>query len=829
MSSDSFYSWLVSEVMDVLRRSPGSGAPFMVWCDPDRQWLGPLRAAATAGKFELWAPESADKAEHELLIRERFHREPFKPRVVWLPVSRDDITFFKVFELQAEEVWEKSLVDAVRAYGVRVPREQESKWTADLPQLVRQLGDQPRTSWDEGGNTAGRLLEDRRLLKVIAGPSGEFDRLRQEGLFDVFVRRATEDFAFSDPTGKEERSWRIETTARLLCTEAAEASPHDLPREPDRILPSGSARARALELLESWRNDMRFSKSFEELVVEADRTVGLGFWARNLSTPPKSRGSREVERELFERAVARLDRIEQVDLLATELGRDVGIFQDRADGFWGKVARDRIGWAAMATLGEVASVLASNGIGEPDWTSAEQAIAWYRDGGWRIDMAGERLFVESPDLPPQLSRIRARLRRAFLSCIHRVGRAFSDILARHPQQVLSLPSAGETALKELESAKTPTALIFLDACRMDLGQRLAEMLNEGEPIARAMVSVAVAPLPSITALGMAFALPMPRKQLAVSFSSKGASLTTSGFKGDLTRADDRKKWLTENNEAKEHYRITDIRGGEINIKAPSKTRRVIAVYAAELDRHDGELQITGADDHLRGYVQAIRRLREAGWSRIIILTDHGFFHTQADEQEPEKQKPTGEVLWESRRAIVGHDLKHPTALLLGVSGSDLKAAIPRSTSWFEVPGGMKFMHGGATLQERIIPVVVATWPAKAHKAKVLLDEMKHVTSLTPWVKLRAAAGLFGATDSTVLSREVIIEIKEAATGRTVFRHDEPVIVKSSGEEQTIRLMLAENPPTLPTGASMVVEVRDADDDELLIKEPATLEVNIDEW
>lgn len=96
-------------------------------------------------------------------------------------------------------------------------------------------------------------------------------------------------------------------------------------------------------------------------------------------------------------------------------------------------------------------------------------------------------------------------------------------------------TAGEVVLAEVQRQKGPLALVFLDACRFDLGQRLADMLNTGEPAPRANVSAAVAPVPSITDLGMALALPITRAQLRVRLNQNGKFVVTAeGFDGNLT-------------------------------------------------------------------------------------------------------------------------------------------------------------------------------------------------------------------------------------------------------------------------------------------------------
>lgn len=61
--------------------------------------------------FELWAPESYDDPEHELLVRERFFTSERLRRIIWIPVSRDEISWIKIFELEAQAVF-KAIAEA---------------------------------------------------------------------------------------------------------------------------------------------------------------------------------------------------------------------------------------------------------------------------------------------------------------------------------------------------------------------------------------------------------------------------------------------------------------------------------------------------------------------------------------------------------------------------------------------------------------------------------------------------------------------------------------------------------------------------------------------
>ena len=828
-SSQTFQQWLIAEVMAVLGRQ-SLPSPVLLWCDPNREWLDLLRTAAARGGFELWA----DPDEHELVLRDRFYRAPRAPRVVWLPRARDEITWFKVLELEAESVWEKDLLVALRAYGVTISRDHEEELRPLLPAHAREWFNEPRETWKEltPGHAKGTLVDDRRMLEILAGAEGEFERLRQEERFNIFRRRALDDFGLPDPAEQAEAPWRVAALARLLCTEAAAGNPAAPPPSGEQVIPAGLVRECALGLLADWQTNVHWIPSFERLCPKADAVAGLTYWAKGLTTLPHSYASRAVEETLLQQLAGQLDKIAQVDDLAQELAALEPALQERVKGFWGHLAAYPVGWRQLLGLSTAAGLLVEHNQAEKDWKSALDAVQWYTDRGWRLDLVGESLFEEAPDMPGQLHRIRVRLRRGYLRATDRIGCAFSELLDHDSRAVLALPTVGEVALAELEGGQVPTALLFLDALRFDLGQRLAELLNAGEPARRAEVQPARAPLPSVTPLGMAFALPLKRDQLRVELQpDKSFQVSAVSVSSNLAEAQARRDWLAARYAVKEFLSIADVVDGD-QLKR-GRAPRLVVVHGDVLDKagHEGQLQLTGATEHLERYARAIRRLREAGFQRVIIATDHGFFHWQPEADEVEVVKPKGEVLWSSRRAMVGHDMTHPTALCLPVPQSDLEAMVPRSVNAFKTYGGLGFFHGGATLQELIVPVIVVQWPARATKVAVVLKPVEQITGQVPRVQVGPGIGgqtLFGP-DETCLARRVRIKVQEPTSGRVIFRHEDPVTVEPGGEVCTVALTLVESHPALPYGSPLVVLVLDADDEEILAREEVTLKVDIDEW
>jgi uncharacterized protein (TIGR02687 family) len=99
---------------------------------------------------------------------------------------------------------------------------------------------------------------------------------------------------------------------------------------------------------------------------------------------------------------------------------------------------------------------------------------------------------------------------------------------------------------------------------------------------------------------------------------------------------------------------------------------------------------------------------------VVITADHGFFFTESAPGEPDKSsltdKPPG-TLKAKKRYLIGSDLGDhdsvwhgSTALTSGAHGG-MEFWIPKGANRFHFMGGARFVHGGAMLQEIVVPVV----------------------------------------------------------------------------------------------------------------------------
>lgn len=834
MSPDSFQSWLCKEIGNRLgRKSDEPG--FILWCDADLEWKDLLVEAAACGGFELWADET-----HELLLRERFYQTYLAKRIIWLPIARDEIGYFKVFELRAMEVITWSLAEALAGYGVELPPDQLSELKPLLAAHAKEWFGHPYSTWKEltPGNAKGTLMDDDMVLEMLATPGKQFDTLVAENRFSLLARRLTEDFGLPVPVDeKDADGWRTNAVAALLCTDAAQKCPSHPPSDAKRVIPPGTQRERALKLLNRWQKQVDFAETFEVLATKADSQAGLGYWVRGLTLQPPPLASPAAEKALFDREVEAISGIQDFESLAKALDAKAGFYRNHAEGFWGKYARESIRWGHLGKLAAAAGVLLEQAGAESQWKSLGDAVTWFTCRGWEADQQGEMLFRDDSKMPGALAGVLARTRKAYLRHVDTTNAAFSEMLSHTGPDSLDLPFAGDViqSMAAGATAKEPVAVFVLDACRFDLGMRLAELLNQGEPARRAEVSAARAPVPSITALGMPLCLPGAADTLQVDISDKKWRVTAKGFPGDLTQAQQRRTWLKSNFKLKDNavsLAVDDIVDAtsldSLNAKSLG---RLVFVFGDELDDHDCVLKPFGLDQTLERYATAIRKLRAAGYYQVAMVTDHGFYHWEPDADEKELAKPEGDILIESRRAVAGHDLTHRTALTFHATKSEVDVCIPRSVNCFKTYGRIGFFHGGATLQELVTPVLIARWPRKARKISVVLKPLDRITSLTPRVEIAPAAGqrdLLGAVDENLLSRNVILKVVDPASGKALFRAKQVVVLEPGGVTRVVELERFEGAEAT-LGAELQLLALDAEDEEILDRQQVTLHAELDNW
>lgn len=254
-------------------------------------------------------------------------------------------------------------------------------------------------------------------------------------------------------------------------------------------------------------------------------------------------------------------------------------------------------------------------------------------------------------------------------------------------------------------------VIISDAFRYEAARELLLDLN-GKYRFKASLEPMLGVLPSYTALGMAALLPhsavgyKPGGEVTVD-SKPTAGLENrdtilGGYQGIALKADE--VMAMKKDEGRER-----IRG-----------KRVIYIYHNEIDAA-GDSASTEADTFraVRSAIQSLGQLTrqivdKLNGSHVFITADHGFLFQESAPTLIDKtampSKPDGTVIAKKRyllgRRLPNHpDVWHGKASETAGAEGDMEFWIPRGTSRFHFVGGARFIHGGAMLQEIMVPLI----------------------------------------------------------------------------------------------------------------------------
>ncbi|KAA0021557.1 BREX-1 system phosphatase PglZ type A [Antrihabitans cavernicola] len=319
---------------------------------------------------------------------------------------------------------------------------------------------------------------------------------------------------------------------------------------------------------------------------------------------------------------------------------------------------------------------------------------------------------------------------------HRYVEGYQRPLAEAWQrQVDSLDSwhiPGITALGEFAKtdlpAKAKTLVIISDALRYEVGAELADRMNSDDWFS-ATIEPRLAPLPSFTQLGMASHLPHNQLELIDHETVHADGNPTDGLKARAAL------WATADVAALAFRDVKAMRSEDI--AAIWSAHTAVVVYHDVIDAAGEKL----VSEHTTPDA-CTRALDEIAWligkfgkgkaraSRVLVTADHGFLF-QASKLGPGdflSEAAHGEqIVYRNKRYVLGRGLREDPAFTLwsarqlGLDG-DLQVQIPRSLHRLTLPGGgVQFVHGGATLQEVVVPLVTLIQSRSKDTSKVTVD------------------------------------------------------------------------------------------------------------
>jgi uncharacterized protein (TIGR02687 family) len=559
----------------------------------------------------------------------------------------------------------------------------------------------------------------------LAEPPASWDEVEKFGLDVWFWRIVKKRFGYAEETP---RLGNLLT--RLFITDFAQSLKVPLPKRLENLLLPAAGRSNCVVFMGQWRDSASKGASFDTLSDHVADTLDIrhALSGINIEALLDVQTFQPVEMEIASNLKNRV--LETADSINAEAIS--AIARTRQASHWaspsipGAAPRKQLHavYEALIKAAEFFELRNAHALGF-ETSESKKLFARYEKTLFRFDQL-YRLFCEAADKTLQwniLKSLREEIERAYANW-------FVPTLAlswdRHVAALL--PQAGGgwrlegvpaqqgfyrlcVAPRLAEGDNRRAYVVISDAFRFEAAEELTRELN-GKYRFTATLGSQLGVLPSYTALGMASLLP----HQTLAYDTGGAVLVdgkpTAGLaarsgilgtvEGLAVRAED---LLTMR---KEEGR--DLVAG----------CKVVYVYHNVVDS-TGDNAATESDT-FAAVRQAIDQLSELvryivnnlNGNYVVVTADHGFLYADTPPAETDRSplgdQPHGTVL-AKKRYLLGRNLPEARGVFRGetkvTAGADggMEFYVPKGTNRFHFSGGARFIHGGATLQEIVVPVV----------------------------------------------------------------------------------------------------------------------------
>lgn len=282
-------------------------------------------------------------------------------------------------------------------------------------------------------------------------------------------------------------------------------------------------------------------------------------------------------------------------------------------------------------------------------------------------------------------------------------------------------------------------VIISDALRYEIGDELLGMIRQ-EDRYTAKIDPMLAMLPSYTQLGMAALL--PNRELSIAEDESGtAYVDGQSSQGTVNRGKILGSFGEQRGTAVKAVDL--LRLNAEDCRALLRDHDVLYVYHNRIDATGDKLvseerAFEAVEETLQDIIRLIKKLTSANASNLLITADHGFIYQNRaiDESDFSGSDVAGNtILFRDRRFVIGKGLQENSALRkfssaqLGLVGR-IEVQLPKSINRLRLQGsGSRYVHGGASLQETILPVIQVNKKRQSDTALVEVEILRGAQSI----------------------------------------------------------------------------------------------------
>ena len=493
----------------------------------------------------------------------------------------------------------------------------------------------------------------------------------------------------------------------------------------------------ALVFLKRWKDSRQFEQSFETLSSEYAEVLGIegDLAKRDFADLMELDYFRSIDRKIIQSLV-------QSVTARTVSSGDVTLWvRQRRQSHWYPQYEHlylAVDYAAQftATLGEAQLSMDSLADGVERYRSFWYQIdRLYRKFTYHAIASGETSLMEA--LTDQIENLYAN---NYLLKINDLFQSFVDETNLWKAAPVHLQkNFFDHWVRPFLNKDNKVCVIVSDALRYEIGDELLSLIRQEDRYS-AELDFALSMLPSYTQLGMAALL--PNQTLAIVNNDSGTvEVDGCSSQGTANRSKILKAALGGRAEAITYKDLMAMNRDDS--RELLKANDVLYIYHNRIDHTGDKIHSEGyafeaVEQTLAELVKLVKKLTAANANNILITADHGFIYQNRAIEESDFttiELQGDKILYRDRRFILGNGLQESPSLRkftptqLGLAGA-VEVQIPKSINRLRLKGsGSRFVHGGASLQEVVIPVLKINKKRQSDVTSVEVDILRGSSSM----------------------------------------------------------------------------------------------------
>lgn len=570
-----------------------------------------------------------------------------------------------------------------------------------------------------------------KMLAVCANSEARLDTIF-ESLLDEFSKDKSSRFKLIQKTNLEEFLWQL--AQRTYAYHSEDPSVGDFAIElfqscfQMNMAETPMMNQEALAFLKRWQDSRRHASSFETLSHQADKVLDI----ESRITSVDYTDLMEVDYfEIIERKIIR-DLVAAIVSKTSSCGDITLRVRERRQSHWHDNYRDI--YQSIDYAAQFIQQLSECSLEIP---SQSEGISLYTTKWYQVDLLYRKFIFHfrSSHQSSLLGQLYDQVENLYSNhFLLNLNDAWQSLLDAHDDWTFPGTKMQRNFYRDsIKPRKEKICIIISDAMRYEVAESLNRSIRSANKYETKLESM-VSSLPSYTQLGMASLL--PHKTLEIT-PEKGQVLLDGQSTLGLAARD---KILKQYEPEAIALKAEDVlKFNRDEIRQVCRDHQVIYIYHNHIDATG---DATKSEDRVfeaaKTTIEEVSKLvtRIGGENYIanfIVTADHGFIYQdrKIDESDFSSAIPEGDqISVKNRRFVIGSGLKEAPGLKyyssaqLGLAGEQ-EVLIPKSINRLRVKGaGSKFVHGGSSLQEILVPLLHISKSKNTDVSKVEIEILR---------------------------------------------------------------------------------------------------------